>query len=210
MPHSKLHLLLLAAAATVCLLFWRGCRDNGWPMKNAAAAAGPVACFGDSLVAGVGAETPELSYPALLERQLGQPIRVNGTPGYTTADGLAWLQEHPDAFTERGVVIVTLGGNDLMQQRAWADTGRDLRAIFAELQRRGAFVVYTGIAVPLFADRTAEQRAACQDSGVYFIPNLLGSILTNRPLKADEVHPNGKGYAIVAERVAKALRKLRQ
>ena len=210
MLNRHVQLFLLAGVAVVCLLAWRGCRDNGWRMTNAESATGAVACFGDSLVAGVGAETPEMAYPAQLEKLLGKPVRANGIPGNTTADGLAWLQANQDAFAGKGLVIVTLGGNDLMQRRAWTDTARDLRAIFAELQRRGAFVVYTGVAVPLFANHTAEQRSVCQESGVYFIPNLLGGIIADRALKADEVHPNGLGYAIVADRIAKALRQVQR
>ncbi len=201
---------LLTVAVIGGLLIWRGCRDNDWRMSNAQSATGSVACFGDSLVAGIGTETPELAYPAQLGKLLGTQVRANGIPGNTTADGLAWLRENPDAFTDKGVVIVTLGGNDLMQRRAWTDTARDLRAIFADLQRRGAFVVYTGVAVPLFADHTTEQRSICQESGVYFIPNLLGGIIADRTLKADEVHPNSQGYAIVADRIAKALQKVRR
>ncbi len=203
-----LPLLLAAAVFGIGVLLFRGCWNNNWPMRNAAAAGGPVVCFGDSLVAGVGADTPETAYPARLEKLIGRPVASCGLTGYTTADGLNWLREHPDDFRD-SLVIVTLGGNDLLGHRPWADTERDLQALFDELHHRGAFVAYTGVSVPLLANHTGEQRSLCRKNGVLFIPNLLGGILGDRTLKADEIHPNAAGYAIVAGRVAATLQGFR-
>ena len=41
-----------------------------------------------------------------------------------------------------------------------------------------------------------------------FIPDVLGGILTDPDLRADQVHPNGAGYGKMAERVAAAVKKI--
>ena len=40
-----------------------------------------------------------------------------------------------------------------------------------------------------------------EQTGSVFVPNILGGILTNGKLRADQVHPNAEGYKIIAERV---------
>jgi len=91
----------------------------------------------------------------------------------------------------------------------WAETERGLRAVFREFQSRGAVVAFTGVEFPLFGgDLRGRQRRLCRECGVLFIPNILGGILTDSALRADQVHPNRVGYGKVAERVAARVRKL--
>lgn len=40
------------------------------------------------------------------------------------------------------------------------------------------------------------------------IPDLMDGILNNQTLKSDEIHPNARGYDLMAERVEKPLEKL--
>jgi len=40
------------------------------------------------------------------------------------------------------------------------------------------------------------------------VPKILSGILTDPSLKSDEIHPNARGYQLIAERVAGPLRKL--
>jgi lysophospholipase L1-like esterase len=41
-----------------------------------------------------------------------------------------------------------------------------------------------------------------------FVPNVLSGILTSPELKSDEVHPNARGYQLMADRIAGPLQKL--
>jgi len=40
------------------------------------------------------------------------------------------------------------------------------------------------------------------------VPKILSGILTDPSLKSDEIHPNARGYQLIAERVAGPLQKL--
>ena len=44
-------------------------------------------------------------------------------------------------------------------------------------------------------------RVAAEE-GCLLIPDLLHGILSDPSLKSDEIHPNARGYALIAERVA--------
>jgi lysophospholipase L1-like esterase len=41
-----------------------------------------------------------------------------------------------------------------------------------------------------------------------FVGGVLRGILTDNSLKSDAVHPNGRGYAIMADRIATPINKL--
>lgn len=198
----------LAAAVLAALVFaWRSCRNDRWALvheENLAQAA-DVLCFGDSLVAGVGADTPDTAYPRQLSRLLGRPVQARGFPGSTAAEALAILRQ--DATLKAPVVIVTLGGNDILQQRPAAETDAALREVFRELQQRGALVAYTGVTHPLGAGQTGRQRQLCRETGVLFIPDVLKGILAHPDLMSDQVHPNGAGYERMAARIAGALKR---
>lgn len=164
---------------------------------------GMVACFGDSLVAGVGASSPDASYPSLLSHYLGQPVANLGRSGDTTGAGVARLAEFADS--EFGVVIVTLGGNDILRRVHWDETVANLEHIFSFWQQNGAVVVFTGVIGPLNPTRDKHYAKLCEAAGVLYIADILDDILGNPPLMADEIHPNDKGYDLVAKRVAAAL-----
>jgi lysophospholipase L1-like esterase len=131
-------------------------------------------------------------------------VVAHGVPGATASDGWRLLRELP--ALRGAVVIVTLGGNDILQRRPWPETAGALSDIFTELQRRGALVVYTGVDHPLTPRLRARQRTLCREHGVLFVPQVLRGILADPRRMADQVHPNGEGYRLLAERVSVALK----
>jgi len=51
------------------------------------------------------------------------------------------------------------------------------------------------------------ERVADQE-GCLLIPGTLKGILTDPALKSDEIHPNARGYQLMAERVSGPFQKL--
>lgn len=176
---------------------------NTWAMVNDPPADGAVLCYGDSLVAGVGANSANQGYPQQLEQETGQPIEVHGTAGMTSKEGLETLRRAPSLSAD--VVVVTLGGNDILGRVPLEDTTENLRAIFTDFQERGALVAFTAVD-GMLGSRTKPYRRLCRECGVILIPSVLKNIVDDPSLKHDQIHPNGAGYAIMAERVADALR----
>lgn len=198
---------LLSSVAVVAgmLVFahWNGRRLNTWPMVNDTPGSGSVLCYGDSLVAGIGADSFDQAYPQRLERELGRSVEAWGTPGMTSKKGLDTLMRTPSLSAD--VVVVTLGGNDILGRVPLEQTIESLRAVFTEFQERGALVAFTAVD-SLLGSRTKPYRQLCRECGVILIPSVLKNIINDPALKYDQIHPNGAGYAIVAERVADTLR----
>lgn len=193
-PNTRVLLIPLVA-------FLVGCGDV--PITNIPPQNERICCFGDSLVAGVGARSEAENYPAFLAAKSGRAVVNWGTPGDTTADGL----EKTDQFIDEkfGIVIVTLGGNDILRRLPWPETKANLHRIFQSIQRSGAVVVFTGVTGPLNPSRNRLYRNICAEEGVLFVPEILDGILQDSALRADSVHPNSAGYKMVADRVHDAL-----
>jgi lysophospholipase L1-like esterase len=51
-----------------------------------------------------------------------------------------------------------------------------------------------------------ESFETAEATGAVLVPDILGDILGKGSLMADGIHPNGEGYRIMAERVAKTLK----
>lgn len=193
---SMLAMILAGALLTAC----------GKPrLKNAPPRNLDVCCFGDSLVSGVGAPTPEQSYPGQLADLIERQVTAWGRPGDTAGQALKRLEGFSQQ--EFGLVVVTLGGNDIIQRRQWADTEGHLREVFRGIQATGAVVAFTGVTGPLNPTRNGLYKKLCRQEGVLFIPEIMDGILANPELKADEIHPNAAGYRLIAERVAAGLRE---
>jgi len=188
----------------IVALFLTGC---GKPvtLRNLPPQNDQICCFGDSLVFGTGAANDDESYPGHLASMLGREVTKWGTPGDTTAQALAKC----DRFMESrfGVVIVTIGGNDILKRVQWPETEKNLRSILQKIQGTGAVVVFTGVTGPLNPTRNKLYRKMCRELGVHYIPEILDGIKGNPDLSADSVHPNGKGYKIMAERITASLRE---
>ena len=166
-----------------------------------------IIAFGDSLVAGVGA-SPEDSLVAELARLITAPVQNGGVAGDTTERARTRLA---DAVLARDpqVVIVLLGGNDVLQGVSTAETVVNLRAIVRSIQESGAVVILVGIQGGAFTDRLADGfRTLAAETRAAYVPNVLRGIIGNPLLSSDAVHPNAAGYRIVAQRILPALEKL--
>ena len=178
---------------------------NHWDIANLPVEPGPLLCFGDSLVAGYGASSADHAYPAQLARLLERPVIPVGTPGQTAAEGLEKLRANPRLTAP--LVVVTLGGNDILRRVPLEETAKALGEIFAELQRRGSTVAFTAVESPVPGSSRPEMyRRICRRHGVILIPDILDGILADASLLSDSIHPNDRGYRVVAERIAAVLR----
>jgi acyl-CoA thioesterase-1 len=139
-----------------------------------------IVAFGDSLTYGVGSARGG-GFVSFLEDALGRPIENMGAPGDTTRDALGRL----DAVIARepDAVIVLLGGNDLLKGIPASETAKNLALISARLKNAGAKVLLLKL-------------------------DLLKDIWGKPELMSDDVHPNDKGYLIMAQRIEPDLRKL--
>ena len=197
----------IGAAVLVLLALWVFCPSSLSKVTNLRSSGKNVIAFGDSLTAGYGAGAGE-DYPTRLSGLIGESVMNAGVSGDTTESAMARLDADVLARDPR-IVLVGLGGNDFLRGVPIATTEANLHAIVRKIHAGGAMVVLLGYRFPsISANYGKMYEGLASNDGCLLIPNLLSGILTDSSLKSDEIHPNAKGYALIAERVAGPVRKL--
>jgi acyl-CoA thioesterase I len=197
------YLLAAVAAAAVVFLLWPRSQAT-WSIRNARPGDGPIVCFGDSLTFGAGAP-PEDSYPEVLGHLLGRETLNRGRNGETAESALERLDA--DVLQESpSVVVITLGGNDMLRRLPIETTVRSLREMFERILAAGAMVVYLPIHPPFASDERMENvRQLSRELGVVYLDEVMDGMWKDRALMSDQIHPNAAGYRIIAERLRDAL-----
>ena len=223
---TKAALLLLPLAAACSPAGPEGeAAPNGARASSAnevapAAAQAPVAdgklvvAFGDSLFAGYQLGRDEGFAPALERRLAAAGVQASvfnaAVSGDTTqaarqrlAFALDGLPRKPD------LVIVGLGGNDMLRGLDPAETRANLDAILSELRTRGIPAMLTGmVAAPnLGRDYAAAFNAIYPELaakfGVPLYPFLLDGVIGDSgQMLSDGKHPNAAGVEAIVTRVA--------
>lgn len=173
-----------------------------------------ILAFGDSLYAGYGLKRGE-SLPddveALLRQQgINAKVINAGVSGDTTAAGRKRLNFTLDNLPRApDLVLLGLGGNDVLRQIPIAETRANLVAMLEELRKRNIPVVLTGMRAPPnlgpdYAepfDRIYPELARSYATGLD--PFVLAGVIGDRRLMLpDGVHPNAKGVDRMAARIA--------
>ncbi|MDO9572619.1 MAG: GDSL-type esterase/lipase family protein [Candidatus Omnitrophota bacterium] len=173
-------------------------------IKNLDARGANIICFGDSITFGYGANPGE-DYPAALRKMVKLPVINAGVDGDTTFAALERL-ENDVLLKNPRLVIVEFCGNDFLKKIPKEDTVKNLKAIISRIQDKGAMVALVDISAGMFFSeyRAAFKKLANQKK-VIFIPEVLNKIITNPAMKSDFLHPNARGYKIVASRVYSAI-----
>lgn len=165
-----------------------------------------VLAFGDSLTQGTGT-TPQQAYPAALGRLISRQVVASGVPGETSAEGLRRLPGVLDEVNPQ-LLVLCHGGNDFLRKTGEAQAAENVRGMVRLAQARGIAVVLISTPKPGFG--TSEVKFYEEIGAEFGIPvetGVLAEVLSSRSLKSDLVHPNAKGYALIAEAVAKLMKK---
>lgn len=173
-----------------------------------------VLILGDSLSYGTGANTGTNTgedYPSLLATKTGWQIINAGVPGDTSSGGLerlpALLQQH-----QPKLLIVELGGNDFLHNVPQTKTMANLKAILTQAKQAAVPTVLVAIpevsafraAMGNLQDHTLFETLA-QETNTPLITNVFSEVLSDNTLKADQIHANAKGYAVVSELLYRKL-----
>lgn len=162
-----------------------------------------IIAFGDSLTYGYGAPKDE-SYPAVLGGIIGREIVNLGVSGDTAQDGVERIAELDDYNPY--MVLIEFGANDYMRKRPFEQTKQALTDIVDHVQRRGAIAVIVDTGGPGMGKYTDLMKDLAKEKKALFVPAIMAGIFTDRSLKSDMIHPNAKGYAIIAQRIHKRIK----
>jgi len=179
-----------------------------------------ILAFGDSLFAGYGVGASK-SYPSQLQaalraRGINARVTNSGVSGDTTASGLQRIEFVLDGGPRPDLVIVELGGNDLLRGISPVETRENLKAILLELQERHVPVLLMGMRAP---PNLGEEYVQAFDGiypdlanqyGATLVPFFLEPVYDKTQLmQRDHKHPNAEGVATIVaatvDQVAEAL-----
>ena len=188
-------------AAALVLAIAPACGSN----NPTAPSAVTVVAFGDSITAGVGT-TGNNDYVSLLSNRTGTTIINAGRSGDTTGSALARINSAV-LSRDADIVIVLLGGNDLLQGVPVQQRIANITTIVQQIRADGAAVILVGLGngPPLDPFEGALPGIATQNSAT-LVPGILEGIFGVPSLMADLIHPNNAGHAIIADRLEPALR----
>ena len=178
-----------------------------------------VLIFGDSIVAGYGLKPEEILTVRLqsIMEQKGHHVSIinAGVSGDTTSGGrarLAWtLKKHHPA-----VVVLAIGGNDLLRGLPPALTRENLTAMLDELKAQKIKVILSAVQAPpsfgvaFAAEFNKIYPELAQKYDVPLYPFLLEKTFGQATLmQKDQIHPNAQGAELIAQALADYLIKNR-
>ena len=165
-----------------------------------------ILAFGDSLTHGTGA-SEDTAYPAVLAALSGHTVINAGVPGDTTSTGLQRLPAVLAEYKPR-LVLLCLGGNDMLKKQPEATTENNLRLLVQTIRASGANVVLIGVPEPrLFGGAPAFYARVARDMQLPLEDEVFNEVLKDNRLKSDPIHANAAGYRVVAERLNALLRE---
>lgn len=195
---------LLAVPLVAAFLLLSGCGQQSKIPPLAPDAV--LLAFGDSLTYGTGA-TEDESYPSQLARLTGRRVVREGVPGEVSGSGLARLPAALDAHQPR-LLLLCHAGNDFLRRLPKSQAADNLRAMIRLAKSRGIDVLLIGTPEPGFTVSPPDFYAEiAKEFGIPYEGDVLGKILRDSSLKADQVHPNAQGYKLMAQRVYDLLKK---
>ncbi|HEX4545339.1 MAG TPA: GDSL-type esterase/lipase family protein [Candidatus Acidoferrum sp.] len=170
--------------------------------KITGAAADHLVIIGDSISSGIDPRQP--AWPAAMQQMTGIPVKNLARPGAQVIEGLAMANA---VTTEDHVVLIEIGGNDLLGGVPSSDFEIALNRLLSKLSIPGRAVVM--FELPLLPHKIAYgqiQRRLATKYGVWLIPKrYFADILGGADATSDGLHLSYAGTQRMAALVAKAL-----
>ncbi len=189
--------LCLAALGTVCFEI-----GSYHPTRIPVSPELPIVVIGDSLSAGIN-DGVDIPWPTRLDEITSVTVSNHAQAGATCRSAIKQL----DSLPKQCVVVVRIGGNDLLGGRSTAEFRADLDRLLSEFQSSEREVVMFELPLsPLFHGYGYAQRELADEHNVGLIPRrLLASVLFSRDATLDSIQLSNDVHQQFAERVADFL-----
>jgi acyl-CoA thioesterase-1 len=196
------NVIFLAISCWLVVSLLSGCAKR--EIKNLDSKGTNIICFGDSITFGYGVSSGE-DYPSILAKIVPLKVINAGIDGDTTTEALKRLDSDVVNRDPR-LVIIEFGGNDFLRGIANEATIGNITEMVKKIQESGAMVAIVDISAGFLLNQYSKPLYnLCKEKGAVFIPKVLRGIITDPSLKSDFIHPNAKGYKIIAERVCRVI-----
>ncbi len=164
-----------------------------------------VVAFGDSITNGYGVDKDK-TYPAQLSELLGVEVINAGINGEMSSAGLKRLPSIVEKYSP-DILIICHGGNDILRKQNLLKAKENIAQMIKLAKSKNIHVILVGVpAVEVLNLSTAQfYKELSSEYDVALEDSALESILNDSTLKTDQVHPNEKGYELLANKIAQIL-----
>lgn len=189
--------LLVVSIGTMCFEF-----GSYHPTQISVSRELPIVVIGDSLSAGIN-DGVDIPWPTYFDEVTSVTVSNHAQAGDTCRSAIKQLDDLP----KQCVVVVEIGGNDLLGGRSAAEFRADLDRLLTRVQSSEREVVMFELPLPpLFHGYGYAQRELADEYNVRLIPRrLLASVLFSEDATLDSIHLSNDGHQRLAERVADCL-----
>jgi acyl-CoA thioesterase I len=163
-----------------------------------------IAVVGDSMTSGL-SETKAIIWPKTLAKRNGVAVVHDfAVEGATCRKAMAQAEKVPD---DVDVVIVAIGGNDLLGQTTLDEFERDYDALLKRLWRPNRILIGFELPLPPFHNGWGlAQRRIARKHGVGLIPKWrLMWLLSDPKNTVDSIHPTQAGHDAIERLVWSVL-----
>ncbi len=156
--------------------------------------------IGDSVTAGVGGDEKSERWPAILARQHDLAVQDISHMGETVASALKRAQDHK---IESQVVLLEIGGNDVLGATTVAEFERGLNRLLAHVTEHNRQVIMFELPLPpFFHEYGRVQRTAAWKHGVRLVPKrVFLSVIAGSDSTLDTIHLSQPGHELMASTV---------
>ncbi len=172
-----------------------------------------VLALGDSLTEGAGVSRTE-AWPNLLANRTGWVVINGGVSGDTSEGALrrlpSLLEEHKPVL-----VLVALGGNDMLRHLPEPETVANLEKIITLIRMHDATPVLLATPQPSIAGAVFHHlsaadfyRQVADTQKVPLIKDAIADVISDPQLKGDPLHPNAAGHELLSEKIYKELKTI--
>jgi len=152
--------------------------------------------IGDSL--SMGADAQELNWPELVAKKTGLPLTKFAHGGATVRSALDYPKRIND---DNAIVILEIGGNDVLNGTDIRDFQSNLDLLLANLHKADRLVVMLELPLPPFHNKYGKaQRKLAKQYGVTLIPKrYMTGVLGAPGATLDGLHLSHTGHAFMAD-----------
>ena len=157
-----------------------------------------VTVIGDSVTAGVGGDETSETWPGLLARQHQLQVQDISHMGETAASA---LKRAKSQTIESSVVVVEIGGNDVLGSTTSAQFESDLDELLDHLEAADRQVIMFELPLPPFCTEFGRvQRTVAAKHNVVLIPKrVFLSVIAGSDATLDSIHLSQSGHQFMAD-----------
>ena len=159
-----------------------------------------ITIIGDSVTAGVDGDETSETWPGILARQHQVEVQDISHIGETAASALKRARTQS---IKSSVVVVEIGGNDVLGTTTTAQFSRDLEALLEFLESPDRQVIMFELPLPPFYHEYGRiQRTVAAKHNVTLVPKrVFLSIFAGKESTLDTIHLSQDGHQIMADTV---------